>query len=262
MRSRLIKGDLFSRSRNTISIGRKAIRNTNFSIRLLLLLLVYLLSQPSRALAADAIRIMPLGDSITYGVDSSDEGGYRTTLWSDLIQNGYSVNMVGSLSDGPDDIDREHEGHSGWRIDQISDHIESWLDTYQPQIILLHIGTNDILQHKDLKNAPKRLGFLVDQINTTLPGATVVIAQIIPNDENPVVDQETQTYNDEVEQIIDMKMAEGKHIQFIHMYDVVAKSDLADGIHPADSGYKRMGDAWYDALVPLLNPGKVRCFIR
>ena len=37
--------------------------------------------------AADKIKIMPLGDSITYGM--ADEGGYRKYLWQFLKQKGY-----------------------------------------------------------------------------------------------------------------------------------------------------------------------------
>ncbi len=41
-------------------------------------------------------RIMPLGDSITYGVGSSTGGGYRVQLFTDAIQHQQSVIFVGS----------------------------------------------------------------------------------------------------------------------------------------------------------------------
>src|SRR5262249_22927777 len=53
------------------------------------------------------VRIMPLGDSITYGVKSHDGGGYRTRLWHLLQQSGTAVDFVGSLAAGPADIDQD-----------------------------------------------------------------------------------------------------------------------------------------------------------
>ena len=64
------------------------------------------------------VRIMPLGDSITDGVQTP--GGYRIGLWQRFVANGYREDFVGSLSNGPAALgDHDHEGHSGWRIDQI-----------------------------------------------------------------------------------------------------------------------------------------------
>ena len=50
---------------------------------------------PTKTSAADStVKIMPLGDSITYGM--ADEGGYRKYLSYFLNQNGYSnVDLVG-----------------------------------------------------------------------------------------------------------------------------------------------------------------------
>ena len=46
------------------------------------------------ALAQPSIRIMPLGDSITYG--SNTPGGYRYPLYVALTNAGYNVDYVGT----------------------------------------------------------------------------------------------------------------------------------------------------------------------
>ena len=68
-----------------------------------------------------AIRIMPLGDSITQGASSgvTDEDfqvSYRLDLWDKLRNAGYDVDFVGSLNSGSsmEDFDADHEGHPGW----------------------------------------------------------------------------------------------------------------------------------------------------
>ncbi len=66
------------------------------------------------------LRIMPLGDSITYGSSSALGGGYRAPLWTLLRNGSYNVDFVGTQTNNPrkdgslGDID--HEGHSGWKL--------------------------------------------------------------------------------------------------------------------------------------------------
>src|SRR5690349_12885605 len=64
------------------------------------------------------VRVMPLGDSITDGFNVP--GGYRVGLWQRLVSGGFSVDFVGTGFNGPASLgDHDHEGHSGFRIDQI-----------------------------------------------------------------------------------------------------------------------------------------------
>ena len=115
---------------------------------------------PASAESNGGVRVMPLGDSITEGTQVP--GGYRINLWQGFVNGGYTVDFVGSQSNGPASLgDHDHEGHSGWRIDQIDANIVGWLRATTPHTVLLHIGTNDVLQNFDLPNAPKWSGSLV-----------------------------------------------------------------------------------------------------
>src|SRR5215212_10444100 len=125
------------------------------------------------------VRVMPLGDSITEGTQVP--GGYRNGLWQRFTANGYRVDFVGSQFNGPSSLgDHDHEGHPGWRIDQIDANIVGWLRTSTPHTVLLHIGTNDVLQNFNLGTAPNRLPALIDHITNTAPTAAVFVAQIPP----------------------------------------------------------------------------------
>src|SRR6476619_7099245 len=87
-------------------------------------------------------KVMPLGDSITEGTQVP--GGYRIGLWQRLANGRYTVDLVGSQFNGPSALgDHDHEGHPGWRIDQIDANINGWLASAGPRTVLLHIGTND-----------------------------------------------------------------------------------------------------------------------
>lgn len=118
---------------------------------------------PAQAESNGGVRVMPLGDSITDGVDVP--GGYRIKLWQLMVAGGYTVDFVGSRSNGPAELfDHDHEGHPGWRIDQLDANVVGWLQNADPRTILLEIGTNDVNQDYDLANAPARLSALIDKI--------------------------------------------------------------------------------------------------
>jgi len=198
------------------------------------------------------IKIMPLGDSITYGQDSSTGGGYRLQLWNDLRARGFPIDFVGSLQTGPASFDRENEGHPGWTINQIAAAIVSWLMIYRPSIILLHIGTNDFVKNDDPTQAPARLRQLLNLITTTLPGATVIVAQILPLPRSARLNAEVVAYNATIPRMVQADVAQGKHVQYVDMYHAVPPSMLPDQIHPNDAGYALMAKVWLHALLPLL----------
>ena len=204
------------------------------------------------------IKIMPLGDSITYGQGSSTGGGYRLPLWNDLRARGFPIDFVGSLETGPASFNRDHEGHPGWTINQIAVEVVNWLMTYRPHIILLHIGTNDFVKNDDPTQAPARLSHLLNLITTTLPGATVIVAQILPLPRSARLKAEVVAYNATIPGIVQANVAQGKHVQYVDMYHAVPPGLLPDQIHPNDAGYALMARVWLHALLPLLSRSNLR----
>ncbi|MYS19036.1 Lysophospholipase L1, partial [Streptomyces sp. DvalAA-14] len=211
--------------------------------------LLFALPQPA-ALAAipgesnGGVRIMPLGDSITDGY-TPYPGGYRVNLWQRLAAGGYKVDFVGSQTNGPAELgDHDHEGHPGWRIDQLDANIVSWLNSTDPRTILLHIGTNDINQDYDVANAPARLGKLIDDILQTKPNVQLFVAQIITEQGEPHATM-VNTYNAALPAVVASK---GPHVHLVDMHAAVTEADLADGVHPSQEGYNKMAPVWYNAL--------------
>jgi len=189
------------------------------------------------------IKIMPLGDSITDGI--TVPGAYRIKLWNNIKKNGYNVDFVGSLSNGPAELgDKDHEGHSGWRIDQLDAKINTWMDNSKPKIVLLHIGTNDISQSYDLANAPNRMSGLIDKICAKLPsGGKLYVATIIP-----ISYASVSNYNLQVSNVVKNKANTGKPVYLVDMYSALTTADLADGVHPNLNGYNKMADVWFNAI--------------
>ena len=129
-----------------------------FSILMFFFFLEIIIASPVKA----AIRIMPLGDSITQGSSSgvADEAfqvSFRKVLYDRLWEKGYVVDdeiFVGTQESGESvtDFDPDHEGHGGWTAEEIvkgrpvmdldAGNLAIWLAERQPSIVLLHIGTN------------------------------------------------------------------------------------------------------------------------
>lgn len=186
------------------------------------------------------IRLMPLGDSITLG----SSGGYRTLLWKKMVQqDGKKLDFVGSLTDGPSDLgDRNHEGHSGWRIDQLRAQIDGWSNTYRPELVLLHIGTNDINQNYNLSSAPSRLQDLVNRICTNNAGVELIVASLIPINGRS---SQVSSYNSAIPGIVTNAKNSGCKASFFNMNQYLTLADIPDGTHPSVSGYNKMAEAWY-----------------
>ena len=192
------------------------------------------------------VRVMPLGDSITEGTQVP--GGYRIGLWQRLAAGGYRNDFVGSQFNGPANLgDHDHEGHPGWRIDQIDASINGWLASTTPRSVLLHIGTNDVLQNYNLSGAPGRLSTLVDHITAAAPNADVFVATIIPLSSSS---QEAagRTFNATIPGMVQSKVNAGKHVHLVDMHAALTTADLIDGIHPTAGGYDKMAAVWYNAL--------------
>jgi lysophospholipase L1-like esterase len=192
------------------------------------------------------VRVMPLGDSITEGTQVP--GGYRIGLWQRLTGNGYRVDLVGSQFNGPAGLgDHDHEGHPGWRIDQIDANIIGWMQSFTPHSVLLHIGTNDVLQNFNLSGAPARLSTLIDHITNTAPSAEVFVAQIIPL-ANSNQDAAARTFNAAIPGIVQSKVNAGRRVHLVDMHSALTTADLIDGVHPTAGGYDKMAATWFNAL--------------
>ena len=200
------------------------------------------------------LRLMPIGDSITAGYRSSTGNGYRGPLYPELINQGDALDFVGSQRSGVM-FDPDNEGYYGDRIDQIAGLINGELALYQPNVVLLHIGTNDLGQGYQVSTAPARLASLIDQIIAADPNVTVLVAQLICNS-TPSVQSLINSYNSQIPGIVQARVNAGKHVYTVSMSSLTT-ADLNDGLHPSDGGYQKMADAWDAGIQQVISDGWV-----
>ncbi|KAF2446751.1 carbohydrate esterase family 3 protein [Karstenula rhodostoma CBS 690.94] len=196
------------------------------------------------------LRILPLGDSITFGyLNGTGTNGYRAHLLTRLLASNASVDYVGTLSSGTMS-DPQNEGHSGWTISQVHTALAPAL-AFTPNIVLLHLATNDLngpeTPAAPYSKAPERLGSLIDAILATLPKAVVFVAQIVPTT-NAGSQERFRAFNAAVPGVVRARAEKGFSVVLVDQ-SVVPTSELSDGLHPSAVGYAHMGDIWADAVV-------------
>ncbi|GAA2332043.1 ricin-type beta-trefoil lectin domain protein [Streptomyces kunmingensis] len=198
-------------------------------------------SLTSSAAAPASLRLMPLGNSITWGVGSPSGNSYRSFLWNKLAAQGHALDFVGSGRNGPMS-DPDNEGHSGWRIDQIASIADSVLARYRPNVITLEIGTNDLNGNYQVPTAPDRMSALIDQILRAAPDATVLVGTVIVST-SATEEAYRPEFNRRLTQIVQAKAAAGQHVRLVDMGALTA-ADLSDALHPNDNGFGKMADAF------------------
>ncbi|MBI2432606.1 MAG: hypothetical protein HYV26_07035 [Candidatus Hydrogenedentes bacterium] len=207
------------------------------------------------------IKIMCLGDSIT--ASYSDRSSYRRRLWQFLTAAGYNVDFVGGetiANGGPPlypDFDVDHEGHSGWRTDNVRNYMDEWAGTHLPDVVLIHLGTNDVYQRLPLENSIYNLNSIIDIIRTHTPDAIILLAEIIDanfNDMNgdPMAPG-IAAFNTIIPGIVRNKNTLTSPVVMVDQYLRFYPQYLtSDGLHPNAAGDAQLAERWYEALWPLL----------
>ncbi|MEV6183181.1 ricin-type beta-trefoil lectin domain protein [Streptomyces sp. NPDC052015] len=210
---------------------------------------------PASAGSTTPLRVMPLGDSITWGVGSSTGNGYRGPLWNKLAADGHLLDFVGTVRGGSMS-DPDNEGHSGYRIDQIAALADASLTRYRPNVVTLHIGTNDLQGASEVNTAIARLKSLVNQITADVPDATVLVASLVVST-SASEERFRGAYNQATRQIVSDAQAAGKHVAYVDMSSLTT-ADLADPLHPNDAGYQKMADAFHRGVQAADSAGWLR----
>lgn len=200
---------------------------------------------PASAAPTTPLRVMPLGDSITWGVGSSSGNGYRAPLGNLLGTDGHPLDFVGTSRSGSMS-DPDNEGHSGYKIHQIAALADASLTRYRPNVVTLMIGTNDLNENYQVSTATARLKSLVDQVTAGAPDATVLVASLVVSTSGSE-EQHRAAYNQAIPRIVSDAQAAGKRVAYVDMGNLTT-ADLADALHPNDSGYRKMADAFHRGI--------------
>jgi lysophospholipase L1-like esterase len=202
------------------------------------------------------LRIVGIGDSITWGYQSSDGQGYFTTLDSNLgtVAAGCTPNtyeFVGSQISGA----FRDEGYPGLTVSEIQMKVESSGTLKQrPNLILLMAGTNDMNQGADPIATVASLSSFIDYLFEQCPDAVILVQHIpaIGTGQFTSTISATQInvikYNAGISAMVDTKIAQGRHISRVHQRTTILDHYPGDTLHPNDLGYSILGEAWTERI--------------
>lgn len=251
----------------------------------------------SQSISAQKLKILPLGNSLTYGQDSRPGGipveqciGYRYSLYQLLNTGGYTYDYVGNVQAGGDYLPYsvidslnycQCAGYPGAQVENISRILRTgkgdptpgmenvcliwdcpgrYLNQFNPDAILLHIGTNNIStgEHtaQQIRDTVNTILNVIDEYEQysgkTVP---VFLAQIILRENLPAnytQNQLTQDYNDLLAEFLTSRPDD--EIILVNMEDALnydniqIGGDMYDTWHPGTNGYAKMAAKWYQAL--------------
>ena len=211
------------------------------------------------------LRIMPLGNSITQS--NSEHYSYRYFLWKKLIAAHVNFDLVGTLDSNsggnpewPEymglSFDSDHEGHWGFRADEILAELPEWLSGYFPDIVLLHIGSNDCLQGNSIESTVLEIKQIIGELRNRNSGVTILLARLIPYS-NTSVNNRINALNSNINGIADETTTSLSKVIVVDQntgFDV--KQDTFDGGHPNESGEEKMAAIWFDALSGFFFPAR------
>ncbi|CAG8134206.1 unnamed protein product [Penicillium nalgiovense] len=140
--------------------------------------------------------------------------------------------------------DNDHDGHIGWRIDQIASHVKEIIPQ-QPNVILINAGTNDALQKYKVDTAGKRMDSLLTYLFDNIPNTTIILSTLTFNGEEPLLSTEI---NKQYLELAAKRRARNECLVLADMSSFIRWKQLVDKIHPTADGYKKMASVWWAAI--------------
>ncbi|GAB3198315.1 hypothetical protein GCM10027293_14840 [Pontibacter aydingkolensis] len=224
---------------------------------------------------------MALGNSITQS--NAENYSYRYYLWKKLLDANMEVDFVGShaVNNGGNpawpqhqgkSFDADNEGHWGWSADQIlyghsgfpgNGKLSQWLTDYTPDLVLMHLGTNDMFRDHSLSETLNELREVVRQLRADNPNVTILLAKLIPAYEPKVGYQaanNVRLLNEQIPALVQELNTTNSPVILVDQYtgfDATTGADTWDGVHPNASGDQKMAQRWYDAIMQVTAPSDV-----
>jgi autotransporter-associated beta strand protein len=230
---------------------------------------------PSTVLPA-GLKILPIGDSITFGYGGRD--GYRSYLYTKLARIAPGFRFLGDSTEiplNPSNLPAEHlfhAGHSSYSTTDIQNNLDGfdsatfqlyggaernpnggyWLSgghgtgrtAIFPDAILLLAGTNDI-DRLEMAGAQTRYRALLTKMTTLRPDARVFAAKVTPWAANA---SKVTQLNQVISGLVTEFKNAGKKVRLVDLHTGYT-GGFVDGVHPAEAGYQWMADRWHAALL-------------
>lgn len=208
--------------------------------------------------ATAPVRIMPLGDSIT-----GSPGCWRALLWNRLLDAGHTdIDFVGTLPAQGCGVehDGDNEGHGGELVTNVADQnlLPARLAAGQPDIVVMHFGTNDVWSGISPDRILAAYTRLVTQMRESDPDMRVLVAQIIPMNPSTCAAcaQRVADLNARIPAWAATTTTSRSPVTVVDQWTGFdTATDTYDGVHPNAAGNEKIAARWFPALDAVLTEG-------
>ncbi len=128
----------------------------------------------------------------------------------------------------------------------------------RPDIVLIHLGTNDVFSKQSTDSTVRELGQIIDALRAANPCVAILLAQIISAAHR--ANTAITALNAHIPELAAAKTTAQSPVIVVDQYTGFdAQRDTYDGVHPNALGERKIAQAWYAALKPLLATGHSAC---
>lgn len=206
---------------------------------------------PLVSAAAEPVRILAVGDSITQGGKTFVT--YRLPLDQKLRAAGWRYEFVGSQqSEGPHGP-LWHEGYGGKNAEFLAGIMPAKLRQAKPDILLLHCGHNHSAEEKPVPGILAAERTIIEAARQQNPKVVILLALVIPSGKLP-----KYAYLPELNQaqvLLGRELTRPESpvmiVDLATGFDPL-KDTILDKVHPNAAGAEKMATRWLVALRPFM----------
>jgi hypothetical protein len=223
---------------------------------------------------------MPLGDSITASTC------VRPRLFQKLKSANYKFDFVGTKNDNgcsetaPAGFDADNEGHGCYAVRDIlktppasypqagthpdcnptdpyrgdSSDLARWFDSQQPDVVLMHFGTNDLWSGADATSILSAYSAILSKLRSRNANVKLYVAKVIPLHPDAQKDYNAlaTALNNAIPGWATQNALGNSPISVVDQFTGFdATADTSDGVHPTPAGSEKMAQKWFDAIKTL-----------
>ncbi|HLP75707.1 MAG TPA: Ig-like domain-containing protein, partial [Candidatus Paceibacterota bacterium] len=130
-----------------------------------------------------------------------------------------------------------------------------WLKAVaDPDVILVHMGTNDFSAGGSVAVVQDRLKNLIADLSALRPHAKILVASPVLRTDSSSIEANQAAFAQSLPQLVSEQVSLGRQVYFVDLHAALEPDDLNDGVHPKAAGYDKMADAWLPAITNVITP--------